>query len=165
MKIGLVIQPTELRPTPTKAFLQTRSGNRLDLYTVVGTLDEEVRFNFVCGATHLEEELCKCVNEVLKGKPNPTAGLEEDLRVSPIRLAELRKMEYGMYLRTPEWGRTRQQALERACFRCQVCSGSARLEVHHRTYENLGNEMPGDLTTLCKECHEVFHENGRLVRP
>jgi 5-methylcytosine-specific restriction endonuclease McrA len=43
-------------------------------------------------------------------------------------------------------------------FRCRICNrgaDEARLEVHHRTYENFGHELASDLTTLCSECHLV----------
>lgn len=38
------------------------------------------------------------------------------------------------------------------------------LQAHHRTYENRGQEQPGDLTVLCRDCHSTFHKNGRLAR-
>jgi hypothetical protein len=31
------------------------------------------------------------------------------------------------------------------------------LNVHHNTYENVGNEALGDLVTLCCECHKHYH--------
>ncbi len=38
---------------------------------------------------------------------------------------------------------------------CQKCgSGSGRREVHHKTYERVGNERLDDLIVLCPECHE-----------
>lgn len=39
------------------------------------------------------------------------------------------------------------------------------LDVHHRTYERLGNESPDDLTVLCRDCHKLFSQNGKLSRP
>lgn len=32
------------------------------------------------------------------------------------------------------------------------------LEVHHRTYERVGNERPADVIALCKACHEKHHD-------
>ena len=65
-------------------------------------------------------------------------------------------MNYHAYLRTPQWQARRQAALKRADYRCQICNSSDRLEVHHRTYDNIGNELPGDLTVLCHSCHELY---------
>lgn len=62
------------------------------------------------------------------------------------------------YLNSEHWHITRLAALERAGHRCQVCNGADRLDVHHRTYERLGNERPEDLTVLCRRCHDLFHD-------
>ena len=71
-------------------------------------------------------------------------------------------MTYDAYLQTPEWRSRREWALERAGHRCQVCNGDDALQVHHRSYENLGAELPGDLIVLCDDCHGLFHRMGRL---
>jgi 5-methylcytosine-specific restriction endonuclease McrA len=80
------------------------------------------------------------------------------------RLRLLHTMPYQEYLLTPEWQERRKAQLERADYRCQVCNtGKSKLHVHHRTYERRGNEAPGDLLVLCRECHELFHQAGKLV--
>jgi hypothetical protein len=66
-------------------------------------------------------------------------------------------MDYQEYLNTPEWRAKREWALERAGRRCQVCNSAGQLHVHHRTYENLGHELPADLTVLCEGCHGLYH--------
>ena len=38
------------------------------------------------------------------------------------------------------------------------------IEVHHRTYENWGNEQHGDLTALCRDCHRVVTDHLRRLR-
>lgn len=69
--------------------------------------------------------------------------------------------DYQAYLRSPEWQERRQVALARAGHRCQLCYSAKRLEVHHRTYERIGNEDLTDLITLCRACHQRHH--GRSV--
>lgn len=64
-----------------------------------------------------------------------------------------------VYLRSEHWLRTRREALARADRRCQVCNGQQSLDVHHRTYERLGAELPTDLTVLCRRCHDLFHKS------
>lgn len=76
---------------------------------------------------------------------------------------ELRAMPYGEYLQTREWGATRRAAFARADWACQISNSSGRLEVHHRTYERLGDERAADLAVLCDPCHATFHDAGRLV--
>lgn len=67
-------------------------------------------------------------------------------------------MRYQDYISSLTWrsSQARLDELAAAGFRCRICnagSDEARLEVHHRTYERLGNEDAADLTTLCRECH------------
>jgi hypothetical protein len=76
------------------------------------------------------------------------------------------KREYReVYLRSDHWRRTRIAALDRADNRCQVCNGADALDVHHRTYERLGAELPGDLTVLCRRCHWLFHHTSTVKQP
>lgn len=73
------------------------------------------------------------------------------------RLYQLKTMPYQEYLQTDEWKETRLKALKRADFKCQVCNRPDKLNVHHRTYENRGNEQNRDLTVLCEDCHKLYH--------
>jgi hypothetical protein len=79
------------------------------------------------------------------------------------RIAALRALPYGEYLKTPEWAETRKGALKRARYHCQVCASSGPLHVHHRTYIRRGAEFPSDLIALCPECHRIFHETKKLA--
>lgn len=85
----------------------------------------------------------------------------------PVVAAErgrvLAAMPYPEYLESPEWQARRKVMLRRAVYRCQVCNRDRLLHVHHRTYEHRGIELPSDLVVLCDECHELFHQNGRLA--
>lgn len=74
------------------------------------------------------------------------------------------KVDYQDYLKSEHWKVTRNASVQRASFRCQVCNSPDKLEVHHRTYERLWDELPEDLTVLCSECHDLFHKNGRLTK-
>jgi hypothetical protein len=85
---------------------------------------------------------------------------------SADRLAELQEMPYNQYLRTTEWGQTRAAALLRAGHACSMdVNHTEGLEVHHRTYERRGAELPADLVVLCHACHQLHHrEYGRPRR-
>ncbi|WP_438275826.1 hypothetical protein [Nitrobacter sp.] len=57
--------------------------------------------------------------------------------------------------------------LEASGFRCRLCNDDgteSRLEVHHRTYKNLGNEHVGEPTTLCRGCHRLVTDHQRRLR-
>ena len=89
-----------------------------------------------------------------------------DQPVAVDRLAELDAMPYPQYLKTPEWRRTRAAALLRADYACSMdVNHTEGLEVHHRTYERRGAELPADLVVLCHACHQLHHrEYGRPRR-
>lgn len=73
-------------------------------------------------------------------------------------------VEYSTYLQTTRWKLLRDEVLARDGYRCRVCNSRECLEVHHRTYERIGNEDFDDLTTLCCRCHDTFSRHGRLVK-
>ncbi len=66
--------------------------------------------------------------------------------------------EYQKYLRSRQWAGTRALAIHRANAMCEVCSDRDYLEVHHKTYERLGNETHDDLIVLCGSCHAKVHD-------
>lgn len=64
---------------------------------------------------------------------------------------------YRAYLESAAWQAKRLAALKRAGFVCLQCGSRDRLEVHHLSYERLGDELPADLTVLCARCHGFKH--------
>lgn len=72
--------------------------------------------------------------------------------------------KYIQYLKSDQWKQRRYAALERAKFKCQFekCSEKQSLEVHHKTYDRLGNEDPGDLIVLCRSHHWHVHKVQEL---
>lgn len=101
-------------------------------------------------------DVCEALGDGMRGMVGTTLAC--------IYTWTLETMAYDEYLRTGHWARTRQEVLERAGNACQTCSSTRRLQVHHRTYDRRGNELPEDLTVLCDDCHATFHEHRRLVR-
>jgi hypothetical protein len=62
-------------------------------------------------------------------------------------------------LESPAWKAKRREAIARAGGRCQLCNSDAQpFQVHHRTYERVGWELPGDLIVLCGPCHRRYHQ-------
>lgn len=78
-------------------------------------------------------------------------------------VTRLRLMPYPEHLQTFHWQYVRRRALERAGHRCQFCNSTERLNVHHRTYENRGDEKDWDVIVLCYTCHDTFHEHRELA--
>jgi hypothetical protein len=78
-------------------------------------------------------------------------------RIHPAQQRELRSTSYAKYLESPHWATTRKRALHRAGFQCAGCEAKSFLDVHHRSYKNLGRENEADLMVLCRKCHEFIH--------
>lgn len=76
--------------------------------------------------------------------------LQRHLRVST---------HYRTYIESDEWRDIALRVKAAADFRCSVCNGQRNLNVHHRSYRNLGNERKhmGDLICLCEDCHTTHH--------
>jgi hypothetical protein len=66
-------------------------------------------------------------------------------------------IDYAEYLQSPHWQVVRNGALKRAGYRCMACNSAEQLEVHHRTYANLGREAEQDVIALCAVCHGKIH--------
>lgn len=70
---------------------------------------------------------------------------------------------YREYLKSETWIATREEALDRAEYRCQLCNGNKELEIHHRSYRFKGTpDELRDVICLCHACHDFFHKNGKL---
>jgi hypothetical protein len=74
------------------------------------------------------------------------------------------KTEYAEYTQSEHWQQRRKGALAYARHACEGC-GLPRwvarlvydqdLHVHHRNYQNHGNEQDEDLEVLCRRCHDI----------
>jgi hypothetical protein len=61
---------------------------------------------------------------------------------------------YRAHLKSITWRKIRKAKLDSVHGQCERCgSWHGRREVHHKTYERLGNERLEDLLVLCPDCH------------
>lgn len=65
--------------------------------------------------------------------------------------------DYSTYLASPEWRRRREKVMHRANGICEGCLTNQATEVHHRTYDHIGNEFAFELIALCDHCHSRLH--------
>jgi 5-methylcytosine-specific restriction endonuclease McrA len=65
---------------------------------------------------------------------------------------------YIEHLAGIDWQVVRGDVLARANYRCEECGSPWGLQVHHKTYERLGNETLDDLVCLCRDCHRKKHD-------
>lgn len=68
-------------------------------------------------------------------------------------------VDYQTYLQSEDWAKKREWALIFWGHKCALCFSKEHLDVHHRTYERLGNELITDLIVLCHDCHFTFHKS------
>lgn len=70
---------------------------------------------------------------------------------------------YRAHLKSAKWKKLRKAKLDEAHGQCQKCgAGQGRREVHHKSYERLGDERLEDLIVLCPDCH-AFEDKIRAI--
>lgn len=92
-------------------------------------------------------------------KSKTTVDYEEILNMNK-RLFELGFASFKDYLASDLWRNNRKIAYIGQCT-CEACRRKGSLQVHHKTYKNLGAERKKDLSLMCEECHREVHS---LVR-
>lgn len=79
------------------------------------------------------------------------------MRVETLdRLRDLGFPTYADYLASDLW-RTNKRRLGLAKS-CWSCKATRELHAHHCSYDDVGDEQPGDLIVLCSRCHSRVHE-------
>lgn len=73
----------------------------------------------------------------------------------------MNRTEYAAYLRSPHWRRLRKRYQAERPWACDICEDDERLELHHKTYDRVGDGQLDDLIPLCQRCHSLLHQ---LVR-
>ena len=77
----------------------------------------------------------------------------------PVYEQKKRNVEYRTYMQSEAWQKVRRARLHIDDYKCQRCGRGKNLQVHHISYEHLGQAGEiEDLVTLCRECHEEIHK-------
>lgn len=69
---------------------------------------------------------------------------------------------YGAYLKSSHWRKFRERYAASGLPLCCVGCGSSKYQLHHQTYEHLGEERLSDVIPLCRECHERVYQHSKL---
>ena len=77
---------------------------------------------------------------------------------SSLRDTQFSKNNKKEYMSSVAWQLKREMVLARDKHSCRSCTSLDRLEVHHITYQRLGNEKLSDLVTVCRDCHQKIHD-------
>ena len=112
-------------------------------------------------AVHRVAWLAIIAAKVAQDTEDWTEGLShliEVLAELEAMLVKERSVGYGTYLRSVHWQTMRRLAHDRAQGTCELCGRGGQLDVHHKTYERIGEERLDDLIVLCRSCHSKFHD-------
>lgn len=84
---------------------------------------------------------------------------EAQSRLDSLRDEEDRRWDrwYRAYLASFAWRQRRSAVLQRDEFTCQGCLAANATQVHHLTYDHVGNELLFELVSVCDECHRKAH--------
>ena len=135
-----------------------------------------------CNEQQAEFEEVKTVGQQLLTtytitKKRLQAFIEHELGQKPSRytgslgglltgIKSVKDVNYQKYIKSKAWKQKAEEAKTRAGNRCQACNrprSEVQLEAHHRTYERIGQERPGDITVLCRDCHQSIEESKAKV--
>lgn len=70
--------------------------------------------------------------------------------------------QYKEYLLSSEWAEIKLDLIQSRGRFCENCGKSKPLnvlQIHHKTYERIFNELPSDLVILCPRCHMKQHRD------
>lgn len=74
---------------------------------------------------------------------------------------------YEAYLKSDHWANRRVSYRVSHPYRCVGCGRIARgkqhLNLHHRSYDHLGDEPDDDLVYLCSPCHRKTHRLAKKI--
>ncbi len=61
--------------------------------------------------------------------------------------------------------KVRRKILKRDGFRCVCCGAKKNLTIHHKVWRRFGGPTaPGNLMTLCEDCHSLVHDRKLVIR-
>ena len=109
-----------------------------------------------------EQEVIRLLDLVISSVPNflDAHCLREEAWHKYLRRykgTQSERATYAEYRGSNAWHTKQKQVLERDEHKCVMCSADSALDVHHRTYDNIGKEPLSDLVSLCRRCHHKFH--------
>lgn len=122
-------------------------------YTEVKSLDKRLLGAYGT----IKQQLVDFIEHELGRKPKRFTASLGGLLPDNSAETEDKEVKYRAYLQSKEWKAKAEAAKIRAGNRCQGCNrprSEVQLEAHHRTYERIGKERPGDITVLCRDCHQ-----------
>ena len=154
-KYAKVVGPADIGLNCVDCGKAHAATSRSDAQSALQSHSSDIRYRG--GSQH------RCVDCFQVHKENKFREGIRKQREKQERAEELRWMPYPEYLGTSEWAVRRRDVIRKARFMCQVCAAGGKLHVHHRTYARRGSERAEDMIALCADCHQLFHDHGKLA--
>lgn len=67
-------------------------------------------------------------------------------------------LNYKDYLKGLHWSIFKTKYFQYHKKECSICGKKYGIQLHHLTYDNIGNETFDDVICVCGECHDKIHE-------
>jgi hypothetical protein len=74
-----------------------------------------------------------------------------------LKIEQLGFDSYESYLKSDHWKAFRTKYWNRHKNKCYCCGSTKKCDLHHITYEHLGQERQKDVKPLCRSCHDKVH--------
>lgn len=172
-EIKAEIEASYTHERPTSPAECTHEGNKQLRLATIANGNKQLRYQCLdCGqlvgsALKMEgRDLSQIqpVDEVLQKRTDQQwaawSGAQAKIKAA---LDEAWNKYYNAYLQTQEWRTKREAVLRRGNGVCEGCGRSMAEHVHHRTYENLGDEFLFELVALCRNCHQKIHPHREIA--
>jgi len=113
-------------------------------------------------------ELQDVLQEEKADRDDRSLKVDEWLKTNKKKIdvkAAIKKMPYKKYIVSKAWKERRQLLLEAHGTKCELCGHDHHKakHVHHNNYKTRGEEKDTDLMVLCPDCHNKFHETGKVA--
>ena len=70
--------------------------------------------------------------------------------------------EYSTYLKSDKWKRKKEKYFALYGKRCAICRSGMKVQIHHMSYQHMGNEPLSDLVALCAVHHKKLTIESRI---
>lgn len=139
-------------------------------------------FTFSDGTEHFVRQCCSCHEKATAWLRHDLVSPEEAAGATPFdhdaltrhrvldrqRVMDARPVlgslrddpQYQEYLRSPKWAEIRALVLYRDNGMCRGCGKRRGCDVHHLSYAHLYDEFLFELVTVCRSCHDRWHDDG-----
>ena len=109
----------------------------------------------------------KAIKEMMDQFNAELMNIRDSRAVYQISMRQQWFNRYSEYLNSWEWRNKRIEILKLDGKKCTVCDATqkdATLQVHHISYQNVGDENTDDLVTMCESCHKHVHSVDKARR-